>query len=58
MKSNEFKRWLSAQGASFKPGKGSRPEGRVNGKRSVLPTHNKELGAGLVFAIKRQSGLK
>jgi hypothetical protein len=34
------------------------PEGRVNGKRSVLPTHNKELGAGLVFAIKRQSSLK
>jgi len=30
----------------------------LNGKISVLPMHNKELGMGLVAAIKKQLGLK
>jgi mRNA interferase HicA len=50
-KSSEFKRWLAAQGATFKPG-------TLNGKNSVLPMHGKELGTGLVAAIKKQLGLK
>jgi mRNA interferase HicA len=58
MKSSEFKRWLSDQGASFKPGKGSHLKVKLNGKQSVLPMHNKELGTGLVAAIKKQLGLK
>jgi mRNA interferase HicA len=58
MKSSEFKRWLSDQGASFKPGKGSHLKVTLNGKQSVLPMHNKELGKGLVAAIKKQLGLK
>ena len=58
MKSSEFKRWLSEQGASFKPGKGSHLKVTLNGKQSVLPMHNKELGKGLVAAIKKQLGLK
>lgn len=58
MKSSEFKRWLAAQGAEFKPGKGSHLRVFLNGKVSVLPMHNKELGIGLVQAIKRQLELK
>jgi mRNA interferase HicA len=55
-KSSEFKRWLSDQGATFKPGKGSQVY--LNGRNSVLPMHGKELGTGLVAAIKKQLGLK
>jgi mRNA interferase HicA len=58
MKSNEFKRWLSDQGGFIQAGKGSHLKVTLNGKRSVLPMHNKELGAGLVSAIKKQLGLK
>jgi mRNA interferase HicA len=52
VKSSEFKRWLADQGATFKPGKGSHLKVTLNGKNSVLPMHGKELGAGLVAAIK------
>ena len=58
MKSSEFKRWLTGQGATFKPGKGSHLKVTLNGKSSVLPMHGKELGTGLVAAIKKQLGLK
>ncbi len=58
MKSAEFKRWLAEQGATFKPGKGSHLKVALNGRNSVLPMHNKELGTGLVHAIKKQLGLK
>ena len=58
MKSIEFKRWLTDQGATFKAGKGSHLKVTLNGKQSVLPMHNKELGTGLVHAIKKQLGLK
>jgi mRNA interferase HicA len=49
--SSEFKRWLAGQGATFKPGKGSHLRVYLNGRQSVLPMHNKELGKGLVAAI-------
>jgi len=58
MKSSEFKRWLEGQGATFKSGNGSHLKVSLNGKNSVLPMHNKELGTGLVNAIKKQLGLK
>jgi mRNA interferase HicA len=58
VKSNEFKRWLAAQGAVFKPGKGSHLKVYLNGRQSVLPMHNAELKKGLVEAIKKQLGLK
>lgn len=58
VKSSEFKRWLADQGATFKPGKGSHLKVMLNGKQSVLPMHNKELGKGLLEAIKKQLGLK
>ncbi|WP_263355962.1 type II toxin-antitoxin system HicA family toxin [Acidicapsa ligni] len=58
MKSTEFKRWLADQGATFKTAKGSHLKVLLNGKVSILPMHNKELGTGLVQAIKKQLGLK
>ena len=58
MKSSEFKRRLASQGVTFKPGKGSHLRLELNGKISVLPMHNKELGTGLVESIKKQLGLK
>jgi mRNA interferase HicA len=58
MMSSEFKRWLAAQGATFKPGKGSHLKVTLNGKQSVLPMHNKEIGTGLLEDIKKQLGLK
>jgi mRNA interferase HicA len=58
VKSSEFKRWLVDQGATFKAGKGSHLKVTLNGRNSVLPIHGKELGTGLVAAIKKQLGLK
>jgi len=58
VKSSEFKRWLTAQGATFSPGKGSHLRVWLNGKHSVLPMHNKDLRKGLVEDIKKQLGLK
>jgi len=58
MKSTEFKRWLTAQGATFAGAKGSHLKVTLNGKTSFLPMHSKELKTGLVEAIKKQLGLK
>jgi mRNA interferase HicA len=58
VKSAEFKRWLAERGATFKPEKSSHLKVSVNGRYSVLPMHNKELGTGLVEAIKKQLGLQ
>jgi mRNA interferase HicA len=59
VKSSEFKRWLAAQGATFRPGgKGSHLKIELNGKTSVLPMHSKDLKIGTVEGIKRQLGLK
>ena len=60
MTSAEFKRWLARQGCTFEPGKGGHLRVRLGDKVSVLPTHGarKELGAGLVAAIKKQLGLQ
>ena len=57
--SSEFKRWLCEQGCTFEPGKGSHLKVRLGERSSVLPMHGKrELGKGLVNAIKKQLGLK
>jgi mRNA interferase HicA len=58
VKSAELKRWLADQGAEFTPGKGSHLKILLNGRISVLPMHNKDLGKGLVESIKKQLGLK
>ncbi len=57
MKSQEFKRWLAQQGATFKPGKGSHLKVYLNGKQSVLPMHTTDLKKGTLEAIKKQLGL-
>jgi mRNA interferase HicA len=58
VKSSEFKRWLAAQGAIFKPGKGGHLRVELNGKISVLPMHSKDMKTGTVQGIKKQLGLK
>jgi mRNA interferase HicA len=57
MTSAELKRFLTRQGATFRPGKGSHLHVTLNGKFSVLPMHGKDLG-NLADAIKKQLGLK
>jgi mRNA interferase HicA len=62
MNAGELKRWLAAQGCTFETKKGG--SGHLIVKRgerkSELPMHGggKELGTGLVNAIKKQLGLK
>jgi mRNA interferase HicA len=47
VKSSEFKRWLAAQGATFRPGgRGSHLKVELNAKTTVLPTHSKDLKKG------------
>ena len=60
MTSQEFKRWLQKQGCRFESGHGGHLIVRLGDKTSVLPMHGnqKDLGTGLVNAIKKQLGLK
>ena len=51
-------RWLARKGVTFGTQKGSHLKLFFNGRQSVLPVHGKELGKGLVEAIKKQLGLK
>ena len=62
MNAQEFKRWPAAQGCTFEPKRGG--SGHIivgrGALKSELPMHGgrKELGTGLVNAIKKQLGLK
>jgi mRNA interferase HicA len=59
MKYSEFRKWLKKQGATFTPAKGSHFRVTLNGKSTIFPDHgSKEIGTGLVEAIKKQLGLK
>jgi mRNA interferase HicA len=60
MTSAELKRWLEQRGCTFEPTRSGHLKVRRGQATSVLPMHgkNKELGAGLVNAIKKQLGLK
>lgn len=60
MTSAEFKRWLAAKGCTFEPGRGGHLIVRLGHRKSVLPMHGKgkDLGTGLVNAIKGQLGLR
>jgi mRNA interferase HicA len=57
--SHQLKRWLKKQGCAFEPGKGGHQIVRRGDRMSVLPMHgsSKELGTGLVNAIKKALGL-
>jgi len=62
MNAQELKKWLAARGCTFETKKGG--SGHLVVRRgelkSELPMHGagKELGTGLVNAIKKQLGLK
>ena len=60
MTSQELKRWLTKQGCTFEPGRGGHLTIRLGNKVTDLPMHGgkKNLGTGLVNAIKKQLGLK
>jgi len=62
MNAQELKKWLAAQGCSFEAKKGGSAHlvVRRGQFKSEIPMHGarKELGTGLVNAIKKQLGLK
>ena len=61
MKYSEFRKWLKKQGAEFTAHRSGSSHYRVtlNGKSTIFPDHgNKEMGTGLVEAIKKQLGIK
>jgi len=61
MKHSEFKKWLKEQGCTFEEGRGKGGHITIyyNGRKTVMPFHgSKEIGNGLVNAIKKQLGLK
>jgi mRNA interferase HicA len=59
MTSAELKRWLEKQGCEFGTQSGSHLKVYREGRTSILPMHaKKELGKGLVNAIKKDPGLK
>ena len=59
---SEFKRWLAKQGCTFETKKGGSGHiiVRRGERKSELPMHGggKELGTGLINAIKKQLGLR
>lgn len=58
MTHDEFRRWLSRQGARFVEGT-RHTKVYLNDRISTLPRHGrKEIPAGTMNAIKRQLGLK
>lgn len=62
MNAQEFRKWLARQGCTFETKKGGSGHiiVRRGDRKSELPMHGgrKELGTGLVNAIKKQLGLK
>ncbi len=61
MRHSEFRKWLKDQGCTFEEGRGKGGHITIHyqGRKTVMPFHgNKEIGKGLVHAIKRQLGLK
>ncbi len=60
MKHSEFKKWLKQQGCTFdeSKGKGGHITIYYRDRKTVMPFHaSKEIGKGLVHAIKKQLGL-
>jgi len=62
MNAQELKKWLAARGCTFEPKRGGSGHliVKFGDRKSELPMHGarKELGTGLVNAIKKQLGLK
>lgn len=58
VKQREFRRWLSAQGATFKEGT-NHTKVYLNGEQTIIPRHpGKELKQPLVDGVKRKLKLK
>lgn len=54
MKYSEFRRWLTKQGATFKPAKGSHFKVYLNGQMTIFPDHgSKEIPNGTMRKIKK-----
>ncbi|MDX2113928.1 MAG: type II toxin-antitoxin system HicA family toxin [Alphaproteobacteria bacterium] len=61
MRYSEFRKWLKDHGCTFDEsrGKGGHITIYFWDKKTVMPFHgNKEIGKGLVHAIKKQLGMK
>ena len=61
MKYSEFRKWLRQQGATFERHRSGSSHYRVTlrGRTTIFPDHgSKEMGTGLVEAIKQQLGIK
>jgi mRNA interferase HicA len=61
MKYSEVRKWLKQQGATFEKHRSGSSHYRVllNGRSTIFPDHGaKEIGKGLVEAIKKQLGIK
>lgn len=58
MKYSELRRWLTKQGVTFEPGKGSHQMARLKGKTSIFPMHgSKEINESLRKKILKDLGL-
>lgn len=58
MKQSEFRRWLAAQGATFKEGT-NHTKVYLNGEQTIIPRHpGKELKQPLVDGVKKKLKLK
>lgn len=58
MKQSEFKRWLAAQGVTFKEGAGH-TKAYYQGRQTTVPRHpSKEIDPDFADRIKKQLGLK
>lgn len=57
MQFSKFRRWLAAQGVTFKEG-AKHTKLTYRKKNSTLPRHTGEIGEGLRKAIIKQLGLK
>lgn len=58
MKQSEFRRWLAAQGATFKEG-ANHTKVYLNGEQTIIPRHpGKELKQPLVEGVKKKLKLK
>jgi len=55
---SEFRRWLTKQGAVFKPARGSHFKVYLNGRMTIFPDHGaKEMPKGLEKRIRKDLGL-
>jgi mRNA interferase HicA len=58
LKGSELRRWLQSHGARFDEG-AKHTKVYLNGRQTTIPRHpSKEIGEGLLRAIKKQLGIR